>query len=358
MKKPNPYAAKPVISRNEIASHDLRFNGTAAIGHNGELNAYDRQQLGHQIASLMNVASSNIIVTPDLEQKRKNRQAALAAIMVDNKTHAEVGAALADELYLAGKRDGFMRRVMARQEVAKGTIPMIWMRMKNVVAIIASDASMIEAELIRDNKLYPPEFYIEARPFVEQRDIEQSATDVLEEKYIESLEALMVAEDRLWYKMATSTINIANPFTNISGTLTASALANQRTLVNRWNIPAANLLIASDLWNDIIGDPSFAGIIDPVSKHELLLTGQLGQIYGMTIYTDGFRHPQHKVFNQGDIFVVGDAINHGAYTDRGGINSQPIDGTQEKKPGRGWFMTELMSMELANARSVSKANRS
>lgn len=354
----NPYAIKPTIKRPEVAAHDLRFGGTQAIGHNGELNAYDTKQLGQQIARLMNATQNQEIVTASSEEKRKNRQAAIAAVMVDSKAHKEVGAALADELYLAGKRDGFMRRIMARQEVAKGTIPMIWMRMMNVLAVTASEASMIEAQVIRDNKYYPPEFYIEARPFVEQRDIEQSVTDVLEEKYIESLAAMMVAEDRLWYKMATATVNVANPYTNISGTLTATALANQRTLVNRWNIPAANLLIASDIWNDIIGDSSFAGIIDPVSKHELLLTGQLGQIFGMTIYTDGFRHPQHKVFNQGDIFVVGDAINHGAYTDRGGINSQPIDGTQEKKPGRGWFMTELMSMVIANARSVAKANRS
>ncbi len=352
----NPY--KPKVKRPEVASHDLKFGGQSLVGHNGELNAYNKKDLTKQIAHMLTAGQTQTIITPSHEEKAKKRKAIVAALMSSKEVHQETGAALADELYIAGKRDGFMRRVLARQEVTKGTIPMIWMRMKQVVAITASEASMVEAEIIRDNRFFPAEFYIEARPFIEQRDIEQSNTDVLEEKYIEALESLMVAEDRTWYKMASATVNVANPYSNISGMLTANALASMRTLVNRWNIPTANMLIASDIWNDIIGESSFSGIIDPVSKHELLLTGQLGQIFGMTIYTDGFRHPQHKVFNQGDIFIVGDSINHGAYTDRGGINSMPIDGTQEKKPGRGWFMTELMSMVIANARSVAKGTRS
>lgn len=131
-----------------------------------------------------------------------------------------------------------------------------------------------------------------------------------------------------------------------------------KTLVSRWNIPAAHLLMATDLWVDIIGNSNFANVIDPVSKHELLLTGTLGTMFGMTISTDAFRHPQHKVLNQGEFFVVGAAENHGMYTDRGGVNAQPIDGATENIPGRGWFLSELVSMAISNSRSVAAAQRS
>lgn len=355
----NPY--KTQFKRPVIAT-DLKFGGQTAVGRNGEMNAWDKGDLAQQIARLMQVASTQGVVSEETASSQedlsaKRRQAVMAAFS-SPEAHKELGATLADEIYLAGKRDGFMRRLLVRQEVQKGSIPNIFMRMKQVVALVASSPSQLQAQLIRDNRYYPPEFYIEARPFIEQREIEQSTTDILEVKYIEALEAIMVQEDRLWYRLATGTVNIANPFSNISGQLTANTLANMRSLVNRWNIPASNVLIASDIWNDIISEPSFRDVIDPVSKHELLLTGQIGTIFGMTVYTDGFRHPQHKVFNQGDIIVVGDAVNHGAYTDRGGINSQPIDGTHERVPGRGWFMSQLMSMLVANARSVAKGQRS
>lgn len=355
----NPYQAK--FKRPAVVASELKFGGNTAIGRNGEVNAWNKSDLAKNIARLMEVASTQGVQTEETAAERAElatkRREMVNASFTSPEAHKELGATLADELYIAGKRDGFMRRLLTRQEVNKGSVPNIWMRLKNVVAVVASSPSQLQAQLIRDNLYYPPEFYIEGRPFVEQRMIEQSATDVLEEKYIEALEAFMVAEDRLWYRLATGTVNIANPYTNISGQLTANTLSNMRTLVNRWNIPASNLLLASDIWNDIISEPSFRDVIDPVSKHELLLTGQIGTIFGMTVYTDGFRHPQHRVFNQGDVIVVGDAQNHGSYTDRGGINSQPIDGTHEKMPGRGWYLTQLMSMLIANARSVAKGNR-
>jgi hypothetical protein len=154
-----------------------------------------------------------------------------------------------------------------------------------------------------------------------------------------------------------SPVNISNPLTNIVGTMTAGGLMTLRNQVTRWNIPVTAWLVANDIWNDIVGDTSFQQVIDPVSKYELLLTGQLGVIYGMTILSDAYRHPEHKVLDQGEMYVIGDPINHGQYTDRGGVTSQPIDITTEKVPGRGWVFSELMSMVIANSRSVARAIR-
>ena len=101
----------------------------------------------------------------------------------------------------------------------------------------------------------------------------------------------------------------------------------------------------------------WSGLINPVAQHELLLTGQLGTVLGMEVISDAFRHEQHKVLSSGEMYVIGAPENHGQYSDRGGIESQPLDGSNEAVPGRGWFMTESLSMVIANARSVAKGKR-
>jgi hypothetical protein len=117
------------------------------------------------------------------------------------------------------------------------------------------------------------------------------------------------------------------------------------------------MLLASDLYQDIIGNSEFYSAIDPVARHELLLTGELATMYGMTLTSDAYRHPEHRVLSQGEFFVISDSLNHGAYSDRGGVQSQPIDISTEGVPGRGWVIHEPLAMAIANSRSVSKGIR-
>lgn len=363
MIKKNPYGN--VTFRSAVAS-DINIPGSDSreklVASNGEINAGSRRELFLTIANMMTAAAENggIVSESQAIQKellsKKHREMVQASFDSKDQLMA-VGEVMADELYITANRDGIARRFLARQDLAQGQIPTVRMRMKNVVAVEASSPSKVQTQLVRDNVYYPPEFYISVRPYIEKRDIDRSNTDVLEEKYVEGLEGTMVKEDVIWRRLALQTVNVANPYSNIIGTTTPESLGQVRNLVSRWGIPARYWLIANDLWTDIIKDTGFQAVIDPVSKHELLLSGELGTIFGMTIVSDAYRHPEHKFLEQGEMFIVGDAVNHGQYTDRGGIESQPIDGTHESVPGRGWFMTETMSMVIANARSVARARR-
>jgi hypothetical protein len=330
------------------------------VGRDGHLNASNKQDLAKIIAGLMEVAGTQHVVTETaavMQEKRtkEHREAVTAAF--DNKSELiALGEVMAEELYATANRQGFQRRLLSRQDLAQGSIPTVKMAMKNVVGITAGSASKVETQLIRDNFYYPTEFYIEARPYIEQRDLVRSRTDMLEEKYVESLEALMVQEDRTFIKLAQASIGIENSATNLIGYMSAVALGTLRNQVTRWGIPAAFWLIANDVWIDLLG-ADFNRIVDPVSEHEVLLTGQLGTVMGMQVISDAFRFPTHKVLNAGDMYIFGDPVNLGQYTDRGGIESLPIDGTQESIPGRGWFMSELISMIITNARGVAYASR-
>lgn len=351
---------------NAAVATDFRIPGRQErfVGRGGDINASSKKDLLQSLSALLNhtETTGDVFVTEaqavEQEKMTKSRKAAVLAAFDSPTSHRELGQVLANELYISANKQGFSRRFLKRQDLSQGQFPIVQMRMKNVVAQIASGPVRTETQFIRDNWFTPPEFYINARPFIEKRDIERSNTDVLEEKYIESLEGIMVQEDRTWRLLSLQIQGIANEATTIVGNLTPTALANLRILVTKWNVPAAYCFVASDLWADITGDPGFQALIDPVSKHELLVQGFLGNILGMTMMTDGYRHPTHHVLNVGEIFVVGEADFHGQYTDRGGIESQPIDGTVEKIPGRGWFMSETLSMVVTNPRSVAYAVRS
>jgi len=361
----NPYLDGVQFStpRTEVAT-ELRLPGSneRMVGAGGELNANSKKDLLNRIGSFSGVvqAGTEVITEAkavDREQLKAKHHNMVLSAFDSGEQLSTLGEVMADELYIASNRDGFARRFLSRQELTQGNIPHIRMRMKDVVAVIASSASRIETQIIRDQDHYPPEFYITARPYIEKREIDRSKTDVLEEKYIEALEALMVGEDRTWKRLALATVGVANPQSNIVGSMTPTALGNLRNRVSRWQIPARYWLIANDLWTDIIADPGFQAIIDPVSKYELLLAGELANIIGLTVVSDAFRHPAHKVLDSGEMYVIGDPINHGQYTDRGGVDSQPIDGTHENIPGRGWMMSESLSMVIANARSVARGVR-
>jgi len=308
------------------------------VASNGELNASSKRDLWNRQSQFIRAASEGQVVGADVfalrETVARNREM-LAAAFHDPSVHKVLGERMADALYIAANRKGFARKYLARIEVQQGAIPRFPVRLKNVTAVYSTSPTRIETQVTRDKWLTPPELQIVARPFVTQNEINQSVGDVLEEKYVESLESIMVLEDRMWYRQANETVGIDNNLTVISGNLTPYILTSVRVNVDRWGLKVPHVLIASDLYNDIIGDDEFYTAMDPVARHELLLTGEIGTMYGMTVTSDAYRHQPHKVLNRGEFFCISEALNHGAYSDRNGIESMPTSQDVEFRPGKG-----------------------
>jgi hypothetical protein len=348
--------------KQAIVASELRFDGSRelAVGNNGELNASSKKDLLQQQLKLMAAASNGVMTESDAIKRQelaKKRKLAVEAAFNDDAAHKELGEVLAQNLYQAMNRKGFARKYMARQDLQQGNIPRVWLRKKDVTAVWASSPTRLASQIVRDKLFTPPEFQIETRPFIQQNDINQSSGDVLEEKYMEALEGIMVAEDRFWYKLANATVGIDNSLTLISGQLTPALLMEVRANVIRFGLQASGILIANDLYTDIVGEANFIQAIEPVARHELIMTGELAVLYGMTITSDAYRHPEHKVLSQGEFFVISDPVTHGQYTDRGGVDTQPIDGVTEGMAGKGWWMYESVSMVIGNSRSVAKGIR-
>lgn len=350
-------------SRTPTVASEYRFVGSSerAIGAGGEINASSKRELISKQMQFLQAAAAGDVITAGEGHSREvqakaNRELVMAA-WNDPKAHRVLGERMAESLYMTANRQGFMRKYLAKVQVDQGTVPRFPVRGKNVTAVWSTSPTRIESQITRDKWYTPPELSIVTRPFVTQNELNQSAGDVLQEKYVEATEAIMVAEDRLWYNQINELVGVDNNLSVISGQLTPYTLMQVATNVTRWGLKAPHVLIASDLYQDIIGNSEFYSAMDPVARHELLLTGELAVMYGMTITSDAYRHPEHKVLNQGEFYVISESLNHGGYSDRGGLISAPTDIVNEKIPGKGWVIHEEIAISVGNSRSFAKGIR-
>ena len=347
-------------AKHPVVASEFRIAGSSErlISGNGEIASWDRKDALRNAKVLMEAASNGEVTQDERIIRASTNKELVAAAFVDKNAHLVLGEKMADEIYMTANRKGFARRFLNRMELKQGDIPRFPVRKKNVTAFLTTGPTKVETEVVTDKWLMPAEVEIRARPFVPQVEINQSPSDVLEEKYVEALEAIMVGEDRYWYNLSQMTIGVDNNLSLISGTLNPLSLMSVRQQVAQWGLKAAYCLMASDLFIDIVGDADFIQAIEPVARHELVMTGQLGTLYGMTLISEAYRHPEHKVLSVGQFAVISDPLTHGAYSDRGGVDSVPIDGVTEKIAGRGWLLSESIAFAVANSRSVAWAVRS
>jgi len=360
----NQYANAQLVLASGAPLEDLRFGkgmARALDGRTGEFNASDKNDLIKQIGNLMQAYASGSIVEASAQQQPADIQTArrevLAAALNDPMQWEALGSGLARQINEQADREGFLRRICQGQTLKTGEMPRVPMPSYDTQAVVATSASNVGYQTIRQKVFTPDEFELVANVRVENLDLQQVNGDLLENAYNQGLESIMVAEDRLWKKAADRTVGVVNNLEYISGELTTKNLGNLRQAVARWNIPVTTAIISNDYWADIIGSNDFATFLDPITKYDLVLSGQLGTLVGMSIITDAFRQANQKVLNAGEIYVVASPENHAAYSTRGGISSTPTTGANQGNSTKGWYMTSPFSFVLANARSVAKGKR-
>jgi hypothetical protein len=208
--------------------------------------------------------------------------------------------------------------------------------------------------------LLPPEFYIEAHLWVEEREIYQSPGDILEEKLMEGQEAIMTREDAVMVSLFNAQVGGSNAPLTIVGGFTPQNLGLMRSELLQWNLPATLLFFASNVLNDITTNTTFGTFYDPVSQYEVVQTGFIGRILGISLITDAYRVPQQKVLNAGDIWLLTSPEFLGAYTDRGPVVANEVNASASGHgvPARGWHLFETMSMTVANSRGLVYASAS
>lgn len=367
--KQNMFAGAQLVLKNGDPLEDLRLGNSnlrALSSATGEFNAYDKKDLIRSIAGLLSsvqngsvtqAGNSALASSAEYTTALRERREVLAAAFADPEKWSALGASLATRIEEARARQGFLRNVALGQTLRTGDVARIAMPAWDSVAVVATSSSHVGYQIIRNKIFEAVEFELIANLRCEQLDIEQVSGDLLDDLYEQGIDAIMVKEDRLWKQAADKAVGLVNKLEYIVGQLTPGNLARVREAVTDWNLPATTALIANDLWADIISNADFHEFLDPVNKYDLVLNGQLGTLVGLNLMTDGFRNPNQKVLNRGELYVVSNPENHAAYTDRGGVRSTPTDGANSGNTTKGWLLNELFSFVLANPRSIAKAQR-
>lgn len=375
----NPYASGPGLNKVMRSAPDVPANSEdgvrggvrlaggrtqlssgPAFGRNGELNASSKRELMQVIGNVLSQARENVAPAQRhaSAEESQMRLAHLREAYYDKSgTKFQVlGEVISEEIWETLGREGFSRRLLSVMPLAKGQTGRVKVRRKDVVAFQITTDVKVQEQRIRQPWVYPPEFYLAAHILIEDKEIEQASTDILDEKFQDGLEAILRREDlitRALLNRAATTFNDLVLFT----TFNPSVLTTLRTQVNRWGTPAATMVIAWDIWDDIIADADFVAWWDQVHKHELILEGRLGSMLGMEIITDGYRYETLQVLQPGEVYVTASPVTLGTITQRKELDSRAIDQYNMGRPARGWFMEQIQGQVIVNGRAVDRGVR-
>lgn len=318
----------------------------------GEFNAGSKKELARKILAAMNVKRER---AP--EDTMEIRSEVVAAYNDKaSKRFETLGAAFAGELSEVAERTGFARKLLKKVETQQGADIRMDVKFPNSVAVEAVSPSKVLTVFLRDKHYYPAVIDIAHKMMIHKQEIDRTTGDIVSEKLREGQQAIQVKEDRLWKAAADNVVGLLNPQQILAGGLSPATLAVMYNEIVRWNLPASTIVAASDVLVDFFSG-AFSNWFDPVSQYEIVTTGSIGSLLGLSIITDAYREDVLKVLNQGEVYIVSAPEYHGGFADRGPVESTEIDGAIEGINGRGWYMVESVALLVHNARSVVKGKR-
>ena len=368
-------AAKPVkapvqthrVTQEPLSALRRHDNAGPMFSESGDMNAHGKKDAHLQGEHLRRAMASGAYHTNWLSvsaqvtgidlSTRALRQEALHAAMADGTmaTWHSVSSAIAMLISEQQKREGFVRRLMSFVELNVGDVPRMGTPRREVTAVTSAGISSVEFQEIRNREVMPKEVTLTTNVRVQNLHLQQTSGDLLEEGYNQSIEAIMVKEDRLWKAAADEATRLSGSQAILSGQWNPALLAATRQLLLNAGYGMGTMLIGSDVANSQISNPLFFDMYDPVTKYEILQTGVMGSILGMDIVTDASRLKNLKVLEPGDVYITAPPDIHGGYTDRGGVVATPVDGAQTGSSSKGWFVEENFSLAILDPITVVKA---
>jgi len=158
-------------------------------------------------------------------------------------------------------------------------------------------------------------------------------------------------------QIASDTHNTSVPFK----TFTPDIVAQLRSQLTRWELQASTMLFNWNVWEDVLVNSVFTDYMDSFYKHELVLVGRIGQMFGMEMYTDGFNRPDRRCTERGEVFVLTSPQHLGSvgrYPTSPDNNSLDPVVTIAMENGKVRFEAMVkLTMVIPGARGVARAYR-
>jgi hypothetical protein len=335
------------------------YSAGTMINKDGQINAQSTQELMRAIG-LLATAAANGIVENKPEDDLSNHQEAIAAAIADptGQGWLALGEIIGTQVVETMGRAGFARRLLQFNPLAKGDIARVRVRQRDVVAVVSTSDPNITASQVRQPIVYPAFFQIIANILIEDQEINQDYGDLLDDRYNDGLEQLLVAEDRALINLFNSAASIYNPLF-LYPSLTPTVWQAMKIAVEEYgNTPVTNAVLSYDQWSDITTDPEFVSWYSELEKHEVAIDGTLGKIAGVEIITDGFRLAKLQVLQPGQLYMVAAPQALGVVAQLGDLNVQSINKYSEGIPKRGWFFGQIEALAIPNAHAVVRGQHS
>lgn len=334
----------------------------ASTSNGFQINASSNKDFMHQVSALLNQYNGQVRSASFKNQReaaaraQQNNAELRAAYHAGNEEFQLLAEVVTDQIVETSERQGFARTLLGVRPLGKGEDAKVPVRKRDIYAYMATVDSKITMQETRQGYLYPPIFSIDAYIVIEEADIQGAPFDLLDAKYQDGLLATMVREDRILRDLMLTAAPLFNDRV-FFGNFNPASLAQMQNQVSSWGAPAANLLIAFDLWQDIISNNDFVNWFDPVHQHELILEGRLGTLLGMQVLTDGFRYDSLRVLQQGEAFVTAAPGNLGVLIEQTPPEAKAIDLAVLGQAARGWFIYAGEGMILGNGRALCYGQR-
>jgi len=359
--------SNPIVGNGELTGGRKTRAGYShsnepLVSSNGSVNASSKKDMMQQISALITAAASGKIAEVSKLNQMKtiasDHKELIQAAKADKNGLAftALGQAIGDEIWETENRQGLARSILLVKPLEKSEDGKFRIRRKDVMSFVATGPSKAIESHIRQDWVYPKEFYIHAQMWIDLIQLRQDTGDLLEDKYVDGLEQIMVSEDKLLKILSDRAAQVRNDLV-VFNTLSPQVFTSLRTQIIRWNVTPATAIIAVDLWDDIIADPTFTAWYSPVEKHQVILEGNLGSMLNVDIKTDGYRYDTLRVLDDGEIYMYGTPQTVGGIAQGTELTAEPINNFINGKPQTGWYLYQTEGMVIANANSVSKGLR-
>lgn len=144
-----------------------------------------------------------------------------------------------------------------------------------------------------------------------KRDALSNRAEEMKEQMHKASTDHYVREDRRLFELIRENLPPSQIIERSWNEFSPKLLSEVRAVITDQQVPATNCVFSTDFWNHFIGNHDFVCMIDPEIRHERVLQGFLASMFGMSLQSDAFRHPEHKFLNRGELFVFADPINVG-----------------------------------------------
>jgi hypothetical protein len=345
--------ALPVSQAHIPGSKTPFFNG------NGNINAASRKDWQTVVAHLADgIRSGNLTYdeadeAPALTEAGRTEiiQAALRDVQ-GGPAYTAFAASVREAISTQLEREGLMRQFLMPVSADGQIDPEIPIKRRGITAVVASGIAQVQYQQVRDDVIKPPSFEITTSVEWTRKDERRANGQWADRKTNEALEAVMVAEDRTFFKLVNVCDGLVHNtilYANLSPLILNLAINN---MVNS-GVPAGGLLLAADLWVDFANEASFQGVFSEVDKLEVFRTGRLGTVYGVPVFSEFSRRvlPELRVVEPGSFYLFAQPEYFGGYVDLGMDQAEKRVGDNQTS-SRGVFLSEEIAIGIGNPAGV------